>query len=156
VLVVLLVVALAAAVAAAGGAVPISGPSSAKPLSKSSYVEQVTAIVGGVSETIGPLGSQTTPAGISAGLAQLRTRLRVADAKLGSMSPPAGIKAVHERLVRAVGELGDELGQVIVKVKSGDLLALASVVSLKGVTDLEVANAALARAGYHIPLALGL
>ena len=121
-----------------------------KPLSKADYVKQMTAIGKSLSTSIGTLGSVTTPSKAATALAKVQTDLRAAVKRLDAITPPADVKTAHQQLATAVSEFADELGPVITKLKAGNLSALSSVTSLKGLTDIQSAANAITKAGYKI------
>jgi hypothetical protein len=124
------------------------------PLSKAGYTNQLTAIGKNVSSSIGSVAALNSASSAYLALGKAQVALQVAAKKLSSIKPPANVATAHAKLTAAVGELAAELSPVRAKLKAGNLQALASVLSLKGMKDLLAANAALARAGYHIAFGL--
>jgi len=122
----------------------------AKPLSKAQYSKQVSVIGKTFGIDIAPVGATTTVHAAALALAKLQGELPVLDRKLRAITPPAAIKADHAGLVKAIGEFGSELGPVITKLKTGDMKALSSVGSLKGLKEIESAVQVIGKAGYKI------
>jgi hypothetical protein len=144
---VIAVLAIGAAVALLGVG---CGGSGSKALSKKDYVTQMTAIGKGLSTSLSTLGSATTAKTAATGLAQVQVDLRKAVKQIDAITPPDDVKTAHEQLAKAVGEFADELSPVITKLKKGNLQALTSVTTLKGVKDIQTAAAAITKAGYKI------
>lgn len=126
------------------------GSSGPKPLSKADYVKQMTVIGKTLSTSLNTLGSATTAKSAATSLAKVQTDIRAAVTKLDAITPPKDVKDAHEQLSKAVAEFADELGPVITKLKAGNLQALQSVTTLKGLTDIQTAAAAITKAGYSI------
>ena len=126
------------------------GGSKAKALSKTDYVTQMTAIGKGLSTSLNTLGSATTAKTAAAGLAKVQIDLRDAVKKIDAITPPDNVKTAHEQLSKAVSEFADELDPVIVKLKGGNVSALTSITTLKGLKDIQAAAAAITKAGYKI------
>ncbi len=126
------------------------GGGGAKPLSKADYVKQMTAIGKSLSTSIGKLGSATTAATAATALTKVQSDLRAAVNQLDAITPPDAAKTAHEQLATAVTEFADELDPVITKLKAGNLAALSSVTTLKGLTDIQAAANAITKAGYKI------
>jgi hypothetical protein len=126
------------------------GGGGSKPLSKTDYVKQMTAIGKSLSTSISTLSSVTTAAKAATALAKVQTDLRDAVKQLDAITPPDDVKTAHEQLSTAVREFADELGPVVTKLKKGNLAALSSVTTLKGLTDIQTAANAITKAGYKI------
>jgi soluble cytochrome b562 len=126
------------------------GGGGAKPLSKSDYVAQMTAIGKDLSTSLNTMGSATTAKTAATGLAKVQIDLRAAAKKIEAIKPPDDVKAAHEQLAKGVSDFADELDPIIVKVKGGNLSALTSLTSLKGLKDIQTAAAAITKAGYKI------
>ena len=126
------------------------GGGGAKPLSKADYVAQMTAIGKSLSTSLNTMGSATDAKTAATSLVKVQTDLRAAVKKLDAITPPSDVKTAHEQLSKAVGEFADELGPVITKLKAGNLKALSSVTTLKGITDIQTAANAITKAGYKI------
>jgi hypothetical protein len=121
-----------------------------KPLSKPEYIKQMTTIGKGLSASISTLGSASTPATAAVALAKVQVDLRNAAKQLDSITPPKDVKDQHDQLTTAVNEFADELSPVITKLKAGNLAALGSVTTLKGLTDIQSAANAITNKGYKI------
>jgi hypothetical protein len=145
--IVLAVITLGAAVGLLAGC---GGGGGSKPLSKADYNKQMTAIGKTLSDAITELGTVTTAAAAATELAKVQVDLRSAVKQVGTMTPPANVKAQTQQLAAAVSEFASELGPVIAKLKAGNLQALSSVTSLKGLKDIQTAAAAITKAGYTI------
>jgi hypothetical protein len=141
--------AVAAAILAAG-ALLLAACGGSSGLSKPQYEAQVRAIGDELGGSLSSTTSATTPKAAATALTRVQAQLRTAEKKLKAISPPDAAKAGHARMTKAVSELADELGPVIVKLKSGNLAALATVTSLKGFSDLQTAGDELTKAGYDI------
>jgi len=124
--------------------------SGAKALSKADYDKQMTAIGKSFAADLNPLATANTAQEAQFALTKVQGELAAADKSLGAIRPPAPIKADHARLVAAMGEFGSELGSVIAKLKTGDMKALSSVGSLKGLKEIESAVQVIGKAGYKI------
>jgi hypothetical protein len=144
---VLAVLALGAAAALLGTG---CGGGGSKALSKTDYVTQMTAIGKGLSTSLNTLGTATTAKTAATGLTQVQVDLRAAVKKIDAITPPADVKAAHEQLSKAVSEFADELDPIIAKLKGGNVQALTSIATLKGLKDIQAAAAAITKAGYKI------
>ena len=126
------------------------GGGGSKALSKTDYVAQMTAIGKGLSTSLSTLGTATTAKTAAAGLAKVQVDLRAAVKKIDAIKPPDNVKTAHEQLSKAVSEFADELDPIIVKLKAGNVQALTSITTLKGLKDIQTAAAAITKAGYKI------
>ncbi|MEI8105725.1 MAG: hypothetical protein WCH31_07775 [Actinomycetes bacterium] len=126
------------------------GGSKAKPLSKADYTTQVTKVGASLTTSLSTLGSVTTAKSAATALAKVQTDLATAADTLDSITPPEDVKTQHEALSKAIREFSTELGPVITKLQAGNLQALTSVTSLKGVKDIQSAATAITQAGYKI------
>jgi hypothetical protein len=117
---------------------------------KKTYIKQMTALGKSLSKSLNSLTGATTAKSEAAGLAKAQTDLRAAVKKLDTLSPPAKVKAAHEQLSTALGELADELDPVLAKAKGGKFQPLTSVMTLKGLKDIQTAAAAITAAGFDI------
>jgi hypothetical protein len=131
-----------------------SAAGNSTPLSKAAYAKQLTAIGKNASSSIGSLTAMNSASSAYVALGKVQVALEIAANRLSSIKPPAKIATAHAKLTAAVGELAVELSPIRAKLKTGNLQALGSVLSLKGMKDLLAANAALAKAGYHIAFGL--
>lgn len=122
----------------------------AKAVSKAAYDQQMTAVGKSFASDLSGLATANTASKAQLALTKVQGELAAMDKMLGAVTPPAPVKADHVRLVAAVGELESELGPVIAKLKTGDLTALGSVGSLKGLKDVDSAVRAIGEAGYDI------
>jgi hypothetical protein len=91
-----------------------------------------------------------TVALVIAELRKAQVRLRQAAVSLRAMKPPPDIQADHATLTKGVLEYAKELGQIIVLVRGGNLTALGTIPSLKGVNDMQRASQAITKKGYAI------
>ncbi|HEY4347903.1 MAG TPA: hypothetical protein VGM80_09960 [Gaiellaceae bacterium] len=126
------------------------GGSKSSGLSKSDYMTQLSALRSELSGAISSTAGATSPQAAATAMTAAQSKLRDALTKLKAISPPDAAKVGNEQLVTAVGELIDELGPVIAKLKSGDFTALGSVTSLKGFLGIEKAASTLTKAGYDV------
>ena len=124
--------------------------SASPPLGKSEYVTQMQQIGQSLSAALNNFGSATTAATAAIALARVQAQLRTAADKLADISAPDPISVQHAKLVRAVRDFADELDPVIAKLKKGDLTALQTVPTLKGLTEIQSASTAIASKGYAI------
>jgi hypothetical protein len=124
--------------------------SASPPLGKSDYVAQMQRIGQSLSSALNHFGSATTAATAATALARVQTQLRTAADKLAALNAPAAISAQHAKLVQAVRDFAAELGPVITKLRKGDLTALQTVPTLKGLTEIQSASTAIASKGYAI------
>jgi hypothetical protein len=122
----------------------------ARALTRAVYDKQMTAIGKSFVSDLGVLGTAKTADEAELALVKVQGELAATDKRLGAIAPPAPIKADQARLVAAMGELGRELGPVIAMLKTGDLNALGSVGSLRGLRDIDGAVRAIGKAGYAI------
>jgi hypothetical protein len=91
-----------------------------------------------------------TVALVVAELRKAQVRLRQAAVSLRAMKPPPDIQADHAALTKGVVEYAKELGGIIVLVRGGNLTALGTIPSLKGVNDMQRASQAITKKGYAI------
>jgi hypothetical protein len=143
----LLAIAAAAILLAAGCG---GGGGGGTPLSKQDYVKRMTTIGRSLSTSLSSVQSAKTATKAATALSSVQSDLRTAADRLDSINPPEAIKSQHASLVKAVRDFADELDPVIAKLKNGDLTALASVPTLKGVTEIQDASSAITSKGYNI------
>jgi len=93
---------------------------------------------------------KTAVAQIVVELRKAQVRLQRAATQLHAIKPPAEVRSDHDALTKGVTEYATELGSVIALVRSGNLAALGTIASLKGVTDMQRASQAITRKGYAI------
>jgi hypothetical protein len=119
-------------------------------LGKATYVKQMKAIGRSLSTSLNSLGSATTAAKAAAALEAVQADLRHAADRIESLTPPDAIKAQHAQLAKAVRDFADELDPVITKLKTGNMTALSTVPTLKGLQEIQTASTAIANKGYKI------
>jgi hypothetical protein len=122
------------------------------PLTRAAYVKQVNSIAKKVGPAMSGLASATNAQDAARQLQAAQATLRTTAGQLGRITPPANIKSAHARLVTSVNELANELTPVIAKVKAGNLQALLSALSLKGIIDARAAITQITKAGYKIQI----
>jgi hypothetical protein len=118
--------------------------------SKAEYVSQMKVIGQSLSTSLNTLGAAKTAATAATALAKVQTDLRSAADKLAAITPPDAIKTQHGQLVKAVRDFADELDPVIKSLRAGTMTALASVPTLKGLTEIQTASNAISNKGYKI------
>ena len=122
-----------------------------KPLDKADYVKQMQAIGRNLSTSLNALSaSSSTPKKAAAALTKVQGQLNDAADKIDSITPPTDIAKPHKQLADAVREFASELTPLIKKVDGGNISALATLTSLKGVSDIAAASNAIAKKGYKI------
>ena len=145
------VVMLVAAGCGGGGG---SSGSSAANQSFNSYESAMQALGRQLGSAIAASGNKNisaSPAVITHNLRQVQVALRAAAGKLERITPPDNVKAQHRLLIKGVREYANELDGVIAQVNKGNSrFALGSIVTLKGVKDMERATKSIAKAGYVI------
>jgi hypothetical protein len=123
---------------------------SSTPLAKGEYVKQMQSIGKNLSRSLNSLGSATTAAKAANALETVQSDLRGAADRIESLAAPDRIKAQHAQLVKAVRDFADELDPVITKLKGGNMSALSSVPTLKGLQEIQTASTAIANKGFKI------
>jgi hypothetical protein len=118
--------------------------------SKAEYVSQMKVIGQSLSTSLNTLGAAKTAATAATALAKVQTDLRSAADELAAITPPDAIKTQHGQLVKAVRDFADELDPVIKSLRAGTMTALASVPTLKGLTEIQTASTAISNKGYKI------
>jgi hypothetical protein len=132
------------------------GGGGSKPLSRADYLKQVNSIAEQPAPSESAIAlALTSPSAAATALTNAQAALKTTESKLSAITPPDAIKAQHDQLVKALGELANELPPVIAQLKASDLGALRKATSLKGVVDARAALAALTKAGYKITLPVG-
>ncbi len=124
--------------------------SSPRPLSKSAYDARMVAIGRGLANDLNPLSAARSAHAAQLALGVLQRKLGDADKQLSAITPPLAVKADQARLVAAVASFAAELSPVIAKLAAGNLSALATVYSLKGLLEIQAAARAITSAGYKI------
>jgi hypothetical protein len=117
---------------------------------KAEYVTQMKVIGQSLSTSLNTLGSATTAAKAATALQKVQTDLRAAADRLAAITAPDAIKTQHGQLVKAVRDFADELDPVIKNLQAGKMTALASVPTLKGLTEIQTASTAISNKGYKI------
>jgi hypothetical protein len=126
------------------------GSSGPTPLTKAAYDRQMTAIGRSLGEAFAPVGAATTAPEAQAALSTVEGELTSLQEKARAITAPTPLTADQALLVTAFGEIRSELNPLIAKLRSGDLQALNSITSLKGIKDLATAVHAISKAGYSI------
>jgi hypothetical protein len=120
------------------------------PLAKGVYVTRMKAIGRSLSTSLNSLGAATTATKAASALEAVQTDLRNAAERIEALEPPAAIKAQHDQLAKAVRDFADELDPVITKLKGGNMQALSTVPTLKGLREIQTASTQIASKGYKI------
>lgn len=92
----------------------------------------------------------TSPKTVAGNLAKVQRALRHAAAVLATIQPPARVRADHALLVKGVREYASELSGVIERLKGGQVVALKTIPTLRGVRDMQRASYAIVQKGYAI------
>ncbi len=138
------------AVATTTAATTTAAAAGSAPLAKAGYVKQMKAIGRSLSTSLNSLGGATTAAKAASALESVQTDLRRAADRIESLAPPDAIKAQHAQLAKAVRDFADELDPVIKKLKGGNMTALSTVPTLKGLQEIQTASTAIANKGFKI------
>jgi hypothetical protein len=133
-----------------GTTAPTTTAASATPLAKADYVAQMKKIGQSLSTSLNTLGKATTAAKAATALQLVQVDLRAAADKIAAITPPDAVKVQHANLAKAVRDFAGELDAVITKLKAGDMTALSSVPTLKGLTEIQTASTAISNKGYKI------
>ena len=120
------------------------------PLAKAAYVKRMQAIGQSLSTSLNSIGGATTAPKAANVLETLQSDLRRAADRIELLVPPAAIKAQHAQLVKAVRDFADDLDGVITKLKGGNISALSTVPTLKGLQEVQTASTAIVNKGYKI------
>jgi hypothetical protein len=123
---------------------------SSTPLPKATYVIKMKAIGRSLSTSLNSLGAATTAQKAASALQAVQTDLRHAAERIEALTPPPAIKAQHAQLAKAVRDFADELDPVITKLQSGNMQALSTVPTLKGLQEIQTASTQIASKGYKI------
>jgi hypothetical protein len=127
------------------------GGSGPKPLDKADYVKQMQTIGQDLSTSLNGLSASTASTKKAAtALTKVQGELNAAADKIDAITPPTDIAKPHQQLADAVREFANELTPLIKKVQGGNIAALATLTSLKGVSDIATASDAIAKKGYKI------
>jgi hypothetical protein len=118
------------------------------------YVQQVDAVAKGLDAVTNELYTPTDTSSAAAELATVQAELRKVARQLAAITPPAAVKADHERLVAAVDELARGAGSTIARLKGGTGVGTGRGSLLKGAADARAAIAAIRAAGYEIQIPL--
>src|SRR4051794_8734392 len=122
----------------------------AAPLAKAAYVTRMKAIGQSLSTSLNTLGSATTAKKAATALAQVQKDLNAAAGRLEAIAPPVTVKAQHAQLAKAVRDFADELTPVITKLNAGNMQALSTVPTLKGLVEIQNASTAISNKGFKI------
>jgi hypothetical protein len=140
-----LALALVLVAAACGGG---GGP---KPLTKAEYVKQMQKIGRSLSNSLNSLGTATASTKTAAAaLVKVQEDLRNAADQLDKIKPPDDIKDEHARLATGVRDFADEMDPLVKKLQGGNIAALSSLTTLKGVSEIQAASTAITKKGYKI------
>jgi hypothetical protein len=131
-------------------AAPTTTVESSAPLPKAAYVTKMKAIGRSLSTSLNSLGAATTAQKAASALQAVQTDLRHAAERIEALAPPPAIKAQHAQLAKAVRDFADELDPVITKLKGGNMQALSTVPTLKGLQEIQTASTQIASKGYKI------
>jgi hypothetical protein len=122
----------------------------ALPLSKAEYVREMTLIGHQLSSSINSLSTITNSKSGVRTAGKVRDHLREAIGRLAAISPPTDIKVQHEHLTQAVKDFAAELDPIIEKLSGGNLAALSTLRTLKGLKEIRDASLQIVEAGYRI------
>jgi hypothetical protein len=92
----------------------------------------------------------TAPATVAANLVKIQRALRSAADVLAAIGPPAAIRSDHALLLKGVREYAAELDEVISQLRGGQVTALKTITTLRGVRDMQRATYAILQKGYPI------
>jgi hypothetical protein len=147
----LVVALLALGSALAFGVSACGGGGGSTHLTKQEYVKQMQVIGHNLSDSLNSLGAAASNSKTAAAaLTNVQSDLRNAADKLEQISPPDEIKDQQQKLATGVRDFAEELDPVIKKIRRGNLAALATLTTLKGVSEIQAASAAIAKKGYKI------
>jgi hypothetical protein len=155
------VVAAALAASGCGGAgspkgtesVRSTSPAAAPSDAESAYVVRMRALgasLAAATSLAGARNSASAPAKDAANLVRVQRALRRTAAGLEAITPPGPVRADHALLLKGVREYASELSGVIRRVRSGQVAALHSIPSLRGLHDMKRASDAFLQKGYQI------
>jgi hypothetical protein len=107
---------------------------------------------GALAQTLTAVGAANTgsPAKNAINIHFAQLGLRRAARSLAAITPPKRVRAEHALLLRGVREYAQELDGVIARLKNGQVRALRTIRTLKGVRDMQQASNAIVRKGYAI------
>jgi hypothetical protein len=151
--VLLLLAATLALLAAGCGGGGASNSASSPSQSFSSYetaMQQLGQSLGSAIRTAGNANINASAGTIADNLTKVQRLLRGAAVKLEKITPPDKVTAAHRLLITGVREYATELGGVITQLKHGNKAALGSVLTLKGIKDMQRASQSIQKAGYVI------
>jgi hypothetical protein len=94
--------------------------------------------------------ADSTPAADAVALEAAIPALKAVARTLGTIVPPARVRAQHEFLRRSVVEYANELRGPIARLRSGDLNGLGDIYSLPGARNMEAASKKIQQMGYMI------
>jgi len=142
---------LAAGCGGGGGGNAGSGDQSQSFTPYETAMQRLGQQLGAAITAAGNKNISATSASIEKNLRKVQVELRSTAAKLQRITPPDKIKADHQLMIHAVREYADELNGVISRVQNGNTgAALNSILSLKGLKDMQRASQAITKAGYVI------
>ena len=120
----------------------------------SAYVREVNAVASSLDSVTNDLYTPSDPSSAAQELRTVQTALEQAQRQLAAIEPPAAIRADHEQLVRAIGELANGVGPLIARLQAGNDPGAGLASSLRGAADARRAIAAIRAAGYEIEIPL--
>jgi hypothetical protein len=118
------------------------------------YVRQVDAVVGGLDSVTNDLYTPSDASSAASELVTVQAALRKAATGLAAITPPATVRADHERLVQAVAALASGVTPLIAALKSGNIEGADAAFSLKAAGEARRAIRAIRAAGYEINVPL--
>ena len=108
------------------------------------------AIGKSLSASVSAFGSLTNAADAVKALTAAQTALRGAADRIAAITPPDAIKSQHAQLIKGVRDFADELGPIVAKLKKGDMTALSTPGTLKGLAEIQASATAISNKGYKI------
>jgi hypothetical protein len=118
------------------------------------YVRQVDAVAGGLDSVTNDLYTPSDTSSAASELVTVQVALRKAAKGLEAITPPARVRADHERLVQAVAALARGVTPLIAALKAGNLEGADAAFSLKAAGEARRAIRAIRAAGYEIEVPL--
>ena len=123
---------------------------SAPPLSKAAYEAQLKQIAAEIRNSIGQSSSSgKIPKGK---VDQLAQAFHTFADRLGELNPPAAIKQLHARLIKALDDLGDEFPSIASKLNSKDPSSAIALLGANAIQELIKIGDELRTRGYTLNL----
>jgi hypothetical protein len=116
-------------------------------------IDSVMSAVSNANNSQTPSGAALPGKTEAANLVVAQKELVAASVKLAKIKAPPGIKTEQANLLVGVREVATELTPVIAQLKakgSNPLKVLQAILKFKGLKDMQVASAAIAKSGYDI------